>query len=235
MSRLLTLVVLLFLSTPAWTEWTQVGNAADAAFGTYVDLATIRKTGNTVKMWSLLDFKTAQRTADGHTYFSGKTQDEYDCDGKRSKSLSFSLHSGRMGRGRLLSPMQSPVVGYLRPLGAFSSAFGGSPAARSESASLALPNVPVCSVRAIAIARRPLLYARNETPGLFLLVTPFADSCSSCLAISYPVYTHALTSDSVGRFGHVKTSRWSGRAYQRAFRGFYWIEPDSSGHPSGGG
>ena len=89
-------VVLLLLSTPAWAEWTLVGDS-DLS-DVYADLATIRKRGNKVKMWSLYDLKTARPFA-GIPYLSSKDQDEYDCDGERTRFLSFSVHSGNMGGG----------------------------------------------------------------------------------------------------------------------------------------
>jgi hypothetical protein len=92
-------VVLLLLSTPAWAEWTLVGDS-DAS-DIYADLATIRKRGGVAKMWSLYDLKTARPFA-GTLYFSSKDQDEYDCDGGRTRFLSFSVHSGNMGGGRTI-------------------------------------------------------------------------------------------------------------------------------------
>ena len=92
-------VVLLLLSTPAWAEWTLVGGSDISDI--YADLATIRKRGNMVKMWSLYDLKTARPFA-GTPYLSSKDQDEYDCDRERSRFLSYSVHSENMGGGRTI-------------------------------------------------------------------------------------------------------------------------------------
>jgi len=87
-------VVLLLLSTPAWAEWTLVGDSDSSDI--YADLATMHKRGHMVKMWSLYDLKTARPFADT-AYLSSKDQDEYDCERQRTRFLSYSVHSGNMG------------------------------------------------------------------------------------------------------------------------------------------
>jgi hypothetical protein len=89
-------IALFFLSTPAWAQWTLVGDS-DLS-DVYADLTTIRKQGNIIKMWSLYDLKNARRFG-GIPYLSSKDQDEYDCDGERTRFLAFSVHSGNMGGG----------------------------------------------------------------------------------------------------------------------------------------
>ena len=95
----------LLISAPALAEWTSVGGTDD--FDNYADLATIRKKGDTVKMWVLIDFKTAQRIG-RKTRLSSKRQDECDCDGERSRTLYFSWHSGNMGGGNVVHSNASP-------------------------------------------------------------------------------------------------------------------------------
>ena len=107
-------VVLLLLSTPAWAEWTLVGGSDTSDI--YADLATIRKRGNMVKMWSLYDLKTARPFA-GTPYLSSKDQDEYDCEGQRTRFLSFSVHSANMGGGRTIYSDADPGKWTPLPLG----------------------------------------------------------------------------------------------------------------------
>jgi hypothetical protein len=64
----------------------------------YVNTDTIRRKEEMVKMWVLFDFKTT-RTVAGHLMLSIKGQEEYDCDGKRHRVLTFSEFSGNMGGG----------------------------------------------------------------------------------------------------------------------------------------
>jgi hypothetical protein len=91
---------LLLLSSGTWAEWTRVADD-DTAAG-YVDLATVRKQGNSVKMWSLLDYKTIQRREGGPPYLSLTTQFEYNCYEQRSRMLALTVYSENMGRGEVV-------------------------------------------------------------------------------------------------------------------------------------
>jgi hypothetical protein len=88
--------VLLLLTTPAWAEWTRVDVNEDS--DAYIDLATIGRRGNIVKVWVLFDYKTNHQWSE-LVYWSLKTQREYDCDGKRHHTLNSLFHSERMGGG----------------------------------------------------------------------------------------------------------------------------------------
>ena len=94
-----TTVVLLLLSSPVWAGWERV---AEENTGTaYADRATIVRSGDTVKMWSLLDYKTFQRMVEVG-YFSQKALVEYDCAGRKARGLSLSLHAEHMGEGKMI-------------------------------------------------------------------------------------------------------------------------------------
>ena len=86
--------VLLVLGTSAWAEWTRVDRNEDA--DVYVDLSTIGRQGNIVRMWVLFDYATAQQWSDYLTYWSRKTQKEYDCDREHQRTLDSFLHSTHM-------------------------------------------------------------------------------------------------------------------------------------------
>jgi len=73
----------------------------------YVEPETIRREGNLVTLWQLLDFKWMQGSARGPARFlSTKTHKEFDCAGKRLRLLSFTEFSRQMGTG-------IPVDGYV--------------------------------------------------------------------------------------------------------------------------
>lgn len=66
----------------------------------YANPATIRRSGNVIRMWGLYDFKTVQQNpVAGRPFSSERTQVEYDCKGERSRILYLSWHSGRMAGG----------------------------------------------------------------------------------------------------------------------------------------
>ena len=103
--KLLLGLMLLLPATAARAEWTDVGESD--RFITYVDSATIRRNGNFVKMWDLMDYKTMQTVADV-SFLSSKTQQEYDCKEERSRLLAFSWFSGQMGNGNVVLSDSEP-------------------------------------------------------------------------------------------------------------------------------
>ena len=90
--------LLVLSSGPVYAEWVLVGSTDDGMTA-YADPDTIRRKEEMVKMWILFDFKTTQTVA-GHLMLSIKGQEEYDCDGKRRRVLTFSEFSGNMGGGK---------------------------------------------------------------------------------------------------------------------------------------
>ena len=99
MKRLLLGLMLLVTAGAATAEWTSVGE--DDALIVYVDIGTIRRNGNLVKMWDMLDHKTVQTDAGG-SYLSGKTQQEYDCKEEKVRRLAYLWFDGKMGRGKVV-------------------------------------------------------------------------------------------------------------------------------------
>lgn len=100
MRRLVASTVLALLPLVAWSEWTRVGDHDKGDI--YVDLATIRKQGDMVKMWWLFDHKTAQHLSVGPSFLSSATQDEHDCAEERRRTLSVVVYSEHMGEGTVV-------------------------------------------------------------------------------------------------------------------------------------
>ncbi len=104
------LITLLFLSTvPAYAEWVAVEKdyLVPGLQTVYVDPDTIRREGNLVTLWQLIDFKTMQGNAGmgplgfgPHRFLSTKTHKQFDCAGKRVRLLAFTEFSRRMGTGK---------------------------------------------------------------------------------------------------------------------------------------
>ena len=80
----------------AMAEWTLVSE--DTEVQMYVDLSTIRKSGNMAKMWVIRNYKSP-KTSFSSTYLSTRTRDEYDCSDDRKRQLDGSAHTERMARG----------------------------------------------------------------------------------------------------------------------------------------
>ena len=102
MHKAILMMLLAIMSSSAMAEWVNVGMSDDGTLTFYTDPSTIRKSGNKVKMWSLLDYKTTQKIDDGKTFMSTRQQNEYDCKEERTRSLYIIAHSGNMARGTVV-------------------------------------------------------------------------------------------------------------------------------------
>ncbi len=101
--KLILIAVLMLTATSAWAYWIPIGNALpNGGYVIYVDPSTIRRSGNMVKMWNLLDYKTAQVIAKSGRHLSQMAQAEYDCKEERVRVLYFSLHSEQMANGEIV-------------------------------------------------------------------------------------------------------------------------------------
>lgn len=94
-------LVLAALGGSAAAAWEPVGTGDDGMV-VYADRATIRKSGDVVKMWVLLDYKTAQKDDSGKPYLSAKLLHDYDCKDERGRTIYYSLHAGQRATGILL-------------------------------------------------------------------------------------------------------------------------------------
>ena len=98
MKRLLLGLMLLVTATAASAEWTVAGETDN--FIQYVDRATIRRNGNYVKMWDLLDYERV-KVIGGKSDLSQRTQKEYDCKEEKKRILALTSFSGQMGNGTI--------------------------------------------------------------------------------------------------------------------------------------
>lgn len=97
--------------------WVAIGGSDTENLTSYADSATISKSGDMVKMWSLLDYETAQ-VSEGKTFMSIKAQFEYDCKEGRERILCYFWHSGNMGGGDVVTINSEPLDWSPVPLGA---------------------------------------------------------------------------------------------------------------------
>ena len=96
------LITLLVLNIgPAYAEWVKI--YSNDTYTQYFDPDTIRRKGDRVKMWELVDLKTAQIMVDV-AVLSYREQIEYDCAEESRRSLAGTAFSGNMGRGKVLIP-----------------------------------------------------------------------------------------------------------------------------------
>lgn len=102
-SGLCSLIIFLFLrSIPAYAEWEAVEKdyLLPGLQTVYVDPESIRREGNLVTIWQLIDFRWMQGNPRGpHRFLSTKTHKQFDCVEKRVRLLAFTELSRGMGTG----------------------------------------------------------------------------------------------------------------------------------------
>ncbi len=99
MHKAILMMLLAVVSSSAmaeWAEWVEVGSNDNVT--SYADPATIRKVGNKVKVWELVDFKTVQGST-GFQFNSAKVQTQYDSKEEQTRMLYATFHSENMGGG----------------------------------------------------------------------------------------------------------------------------------------
>lgn len=106
MKKLFLTLILAIVSSNAIAEWVAVGTTAGSTY--YANPNTIRKSGNKVKMWTLIDYNSTQIGATGDKFLSLKFQEENDCKEEQRRLLYYSFHSENMGRGDVVNIEQKP-------------------------------------------------------------------------------------------------------------------------------
>ena len=97
----LLITILVLSSGPVYAEWVAV-EKHDLLPGpqtVYVDPDSIRREGNLVTLWQLVDFKTMQGGRSPTRFSSTKTQKQFDCAEARTRLLRVTDFWGNMGTG----------------------------------------------------------------------------------------------------------------------------------------
>jgi len=95
--------------------WSVLGNTEGGA-DIYIDRATLSRSGHTVKVWIMEDYKGGPRTFSGKTFQSAKLQHEYDCKDPQRRTLQSTLHSAAKGNGTVVHTGSQPTA--WRPINA---------------------------------------------------------------------------------------------------------------------
>jgi hypothetical protein len=105
------LISLLVLSVGSvHAEWVSVGGKLEeglTGYTVYVEPDTIRRNGEVVKLWALMDF-SAMQTEPNPTYLSVQSQREFDCTEERVRLLALTAFSGNMGSGKVVFSYSDP-------------------------------------------------------------------------------------------------------------------------------
>ena len=106
----LIVLLLAMVSDVSAAEWVKVRGFSEAGIIIYADPATIRRSGDRVKMRDMYDYKTAQVSGRGKRYLSSKGQSEYDCKNLRARNLFFTRYSGNMGKGNVVTSIYNSDI-----------------------------------------------------------------------------------------------------------------------------
>ena len=101
MWKFVLMAFLAVVSTGTHAEWTKVEKGNSKGITRYIDVATIQKTKNKVRMVNLIDYEVAREAIDDK-FLSIKVVQEYDCNEVKKRILAFNTYSGGMGKGRVL-------------------------------------------------------------------------------------------------------------------------------------
>ena len=94
-------------------EWTAVGTGHDQEVAYYLDFQSMRKRGQNVTVWELLDFDAPQMVGESkEQYLSSKLRIEFDCDLRQSRILSLYLYAGSMGSKRVVYSKTYPSAAW---------------------------------------------------------------------------------------------------------------------------
>ena len=94
-------LILMLSAHAAQAAWERAGASDEMVI--YADPATRQVAGDTVKMWGLLDYKSAEKDSSGKPYLSVKLLQEFDCKSARGRTRYYSFHAGHMGTGQLVA------------------------------------------------------------------------------------------------------------------------------------
>jgi hypothetical protein len=86
----------------ATLQWMKFGTSpANGGMELYVARSSIRRSGDSARMWDLWDFKT-RHAFEGKPFLSARNQYEYDCARGRRRMLGTTGFSGHMGQGTVV-------------------------------------------------------------------------------------------------------------------------------------
>ncbi len=95
--RVTVLVAAFVAASSAHAGWSVLGESED--YTLYLDPGSLRRDGDTLRIWVLQDFKTPSRGSGARSY---RLLEQVDCKKGRVRILSSSLHAGAKATGEVL-------------------------------------------------------------------------------------------------------------------------------------
>jgi hypothetical protein len=97
------------VSYPVMANWELY---TESSYGeVYVDISTIRKTGEAVKIWTLTNFKVPQNTIGSSLeHMSTRDLEEYQCEEETMRTISAVGTTGQMGSGEITFSENAKII-----------------------------------------------------------------------------------------------------------------------------
>jgi len=84
-----------------FAEWTKVSESIDGDMTIFVDELSLRRNGNKIAFWALLNWKNI-RKIDNDMYLSSLEHREYDCKNEQQRLFDYYLYSENMRSGKIV-------------------------------------------------------------------------------------------------------------------------------------
>ena len=101
MNKLIIALALTLISSSVSAEWDYIARAADRSSTTYIEGASIRKSGDKVKLWEMLDYEKGRQLGSKQV-LSFKSLKEHDCNERKYRGLSVIFYSENMEKGTIV-------------------------------------------------------------------------------------------------------------------------------------
>jgi len=92
------LALLMLFASPAWAGWEYVDTEIESRNQYFLDFETLRKDGNTRKIWQLINLPKA----DEFGWHSLRVRVEFDCKNEARQTLSFTAFSEQFANGKVI-------------------------------------------------------------------------------------------------------------------------------------
>jgi len=113
MKRIILFLMVILFSSSAAAEWTLVANNGEQGVEIFVNKESIKKDGNLVTIWTLIDYESPQSVG-GKNQLSTKSLDEYDCQNEQYRTLNLYWYSGHKEKGKIV--YSELVPGKMQPI-----------------------------------------------------------------------------------------------------------------------
>lgn len=109
----MTMTIMAVTSIPAEAQWISLGHDNDKKV--FTDLKTVHRAGNTVRIWSLSDFKKEQEI-DGEKFLSQEVRHAANCEEQKMTPFAMRAFRENMGNGTVVFSDSALPVKWMRVL-----------------------------------------------------------------------------------------------------------------------